>query len=282
MTYKSRPLAVITGASAGLGAAFARQLAARGYDLLLVARRDDRLQAMARQLADQYGVSAEGLKADLTDDAQLEAVARRILDAKNFALLINNAGFGTNHYFFETDPSQQVEMHKLHVVATTRLSHAAVKNLMDRFRAGPDEFAPQPPLPCGLINVSSVAAYGTSPQNVSYCSTKTWMNRFTEGLAIELGAWKTPFAAQALCPGYTLTEFHDVTGMDRSALPSYMWMTADSVVEASLAGFARRKLFVIPGWRYKALIAFLACVPGPLKRWGSIYAVQRFRRRKQV
>ena len=271
-----RPLAVITGASSGIGASFARKLAARGYDLLLVARREDRIAALARQLADQHNISAEALAADLVDDAQLEMVAQRIRGASNLGLLINNAGFGTNHYFFETDAMSQDHMHKLHVIATTRLSHAAVTNLMARFRANPQSCNGT-----GVINVSSVAAYGTSPQNVSYCATKTWMNRFTEGLAIELGAWKTPITAQALCPGYTLTEFHDVTGTDRSAIPTYMWMTADSVVEASLRGFEAGKLFVIPGWRYKLLIAFLKCVPGPLMRWGSIYAVQRFRRRKK-
>jgi hypothetical protein len=275
----ARPLAVITGASAGLGTAFARKLAARGYDLLLIARREDRLVGLARELSAQYKVSAEALRSDLVDDAQLEMVAQRILNASNLSLLVNNAGFGTNHYFFETDATSQVDMHKLHVVATTRLSHAALKNLVERFQA---RSLPQADLPAGVINVSSVAAYATSPQNVSYCATKAWMNRFTEGLAIELGAWKTPITVQALCPGYTLTEFHDVLGADRSAIPSALWMTADSVIETSLSDFRKRKLFVVPGWRYKLLIGFLKCVPGPLMRWGSIYAVQRFRRRKQT
>ncbi|MEP6962057.1 MAG: SDR family NAD(P)-dependent oxidoreductase, partial [Acidobacteriota bacterium] len=181
-----------------------------------------------------------------------------------------NAGFGTNHYYFETDAVGQDRMQRLHVVATARLTHAALKNLQPRGVPG-----------TGVINVSSVAAFAALPQNVSYCSTKCWMNRFTEGLAIELGARKSPVTVQALCPGFTLTEFHDVTGTDRSAIRSSLWMTADSVVEASLEGFARRKLFVVPGWRYKMLVGALRVIPAGLIRWGSIRAVQRFRKLKE-
>jgi short-subunit dehydrogenase len=265
-----RPLAVITGASAGIGAAFARKLAIRGYDLLLVARREDRIRALARQLSDQYGITAEGYVADLVQQADLESLADRVRSAPNLALLINNAGFGTNHYFFETDAEGQDAMHRLHVVAVARLSHAALVNLTARSVAG-----------TGIINVSSVAAFSSAPQNVSYCATKAWMNRFTEGLAIELGAWNSPVTVQALCPGYTLSEFHDVTGADRSAIPAGFWMTPDSVVEASLAAFAKRTLIVIPGWRYKVLIGALRLIPGSLTRWGSVYFVRRFRKNKQ-
>jgi short-subunit dehydrogenase len=262
-----RPLAVITGASSGIGASFARKLAARGYDLLLVARGEERLAMLARSLAAQYGVTAEPLVADLTRDADLEALAARVQAAANLALLVNNAGFGTNHYFFETDAAGQDAMHRLHVVATARLSHAALANLQPRAVPG-----------TGIINVSSVAAFAAAPQNVSYCATKAWMNRFTEGLAIELGAWKSPVTVQALCPGYTLTGFHDVTGADRSAIPSAFWMTPDSIVSASLAGFRQRKLIVIPGWRYKLLIGALRVIPAPWVRWGSVYFVRRFRK----
>jgi len=264
-----RPLAVITGASSGIGAAFARKLAARGYDLLLVARRADRLTALARQLSEQHGITAEARALDLTRQAEVESLAERIVAAANLALLVNNAGFGTNHYFFETDAEGQDAMHRLHVVATARLTHAALANLTPRAVPG-----------TGVINVSSVAAYAPAPQNVSYCATKAWMNRFTEGLAIELGAWHSPVTVQALCPGYTLSEFHDVTGADRSAIPASFWMTPDSVVEASLEGFARRKLFVIPGWRYKLLMGALRIIPSPLVRWGSVYFVRRFRKNK--
>jgi len=262
-------LAVITGASSGLGAAFARKLALRGYDLLLIARREDRLQAIARELGEQYHVKTEILVADLTDDVAIDAVAMRVRDAADLGLLVNNAGFGTLGYFFEADPRGQEQMHRLHVLATLRLSHAALANLVPRAAAG-----------TGIINVSSVAAYGTSPQNVSYCATKTWMNRFTEGLAIELGAKSSPVTVQALCPGFTLTEFQDVVGIKRSTIPASLWMPADFVVEESLRGFDRRAMFVIPGWRYKLLVWIMKLVPSGLMRSTSVWAAQRYKRPK--
>ncbi|HEV8412894.1 MAG TPA: SDR family oxidoreductase [Bryobacteraceae bacterium] len=262
-------LAVITGASSGLGVAFARKLAARGYDLLLIARREDRLRSIAREIGEQYHVRAEILAADLTDDAALTMVARRIRDAADLGLLVNNAGFGTLGYFFEADPHAQEQMHRLHVLATMRLSHAALANLVPRAEAG-----------TGIINVSSIAAYGASPQNVSYCATKAWMNRFTEGLAIELGTRSSPVRVQALCPGFTLTEFHDTMPMDRSRIPTSLWLNADFVVGESLRGFDRSAMFVIPGWRYKLLVWIMKLVPSGLMRWGSIWAAQRYRQPK--
>lgn len=262
-------LAVITGASSGLGAVFARKLAARGYDLLLVARREDRLQSIAREIGEQYRVHTEILVADLTNDAALASAAARIREAPDLSLLVNNAGFGTLGYFVDADPHAQEQMHRLHVLATMRLSHAALANLVPRALAG-----------TGIINVSSVAAYGASPQNVSYCATKTWMNRFTEGLAIELGANASPVTVQALCPGFTLTEFADTMGMERSVIPASLWMPVDFVVEESLRGFDRGATFVIPGWRYKLFVALMRLVPSGLMRWGSIRAAQRYKRPK--
>ena len=139
-------LAVVTGASSGLGATFARKLAARGYDLLLIARREDRLQSMAHEIGEQYDVRTESLAVDLTDDAGLAAAAARIREAADLAVLVNNAGFGTLGYFFDSDPHSQDQMHRLHVLATMRLSHAALTNLVPRATAG-----------TGIINVSSVA-----------------------------------------------------------------------------------------------------------------------------
>jgi len=263
-------LAVITGASSGLGATFARKLAARGYDLLLVARREARLESIAREIRELYHVRVEILAADLTNDDALSALAARIGAATDLGLLVNNAGFGTLGYFFDADPRSQDQMHRLHVLATMRLSHAALANLVPRAIPG-----------TGIINVSSVAAFGASPQNVSYCATKSWTNRFTEGLAIELGMKSSPVTVQALCPGFTLTEFHDTMPMDRSRIPASLWMTADFVVEESLRGFDRRILFVIPGWRYQLLAWIMKLVPSGLMRWGSIRAAQRYKQPKK-
>ena len=197
-----RPLAVITGASSGIGAMFARKLAARAYDLLLIARREDRLRSLASELSETYHVASEAMPADLARDDDLERVAARIPAASGLGLLVNNAGFGSMGYFVETDPLGQEKMHRVHVIATMRLTHAALRNLMPR-RTG------------GVINVSSIAAFSRSPQNVSYCASKAWINSFTEGLEVELIAQQSPVKVQALCPGFTLSEFHDVLGMRR-------------------------------------------------------------------
>jgi short-subunit dehydrogenase len=230
-------LAVITGASSGIGAAFARRLAARGWDLLLVARRADRLEAVSRELREQYRIRADILPADLTDAVVLDALAARIQASQELGLLINNAGFGTNGYFWETDSAGQQGMLALHVMATTRLTHAALANLVPRAQAGT----------C-VINVSSVAAFGQQPLNVSYNATKAWMNAFTQGLAVELAGRRSAVRVQALCPGFTLSEFHDVLGMERSTVPAWLWLTADFVVQELLQGLDRGQLIVVPEW----------------------------------
>jgi short-subunit dehydrogenase len=200
-----RKLAVITGASSGIGAMFARKLAARGYDLLLVARREDRLRSLAVELAETYHISSDVLAADLAVDADRDRVAERIRSAPNLGLLVNNAGFGTLGFFVDTTIESQLQMHRLHVVAAMHLMHAALENLVPRAEGG-------------IINVSSVAAFGQTAGSVSYSATKGWMNAFTAGIYAELEVQKSPVRVQALCPGFTLSEFHDTLGMDRSRI----------------------------------------------------------------
>jgi short-subunit dehydrogenase len=262
-------LAVVTGASAGIGAAFARKLAARGFDLLLVARREDRLRALADEIATLHHVRVEPMAADLTRQEELNRVAGAIRDAANLGILVNNAGFGTMGYFFEADVTSQEQMHQLHVLATVSLTHAALANLVPMAKEG-----------TGVINVSSIAAFAASPQNVSYHATKAWMNAFTEGLATELAGRNSPVTVQALCPGFTLSEFHDVLGMDRARVPQSLWMTPDYVVQESLRAFAQRRLIVIPGWRYKLLAGLIRTIPAAWMRRISIAGVRRYRRPK--
>jgi hypothetical protein len=264
-------LAVITGASSGLGATFARKLAARGYDLLLVARREDRLKTLAAELQDRHRVKAEILTADLIDEADCERVAERIRGASNLGLLVNNAGFGTNGYFFEADLRGQIDMHKLHVLAVVRLCHAALQNLIGNG---------QEKQQTGIINVSSVAFFTAAPHNASYSATKRWMNMFTEGMAIELAGTGKNITVQALCPGYTLTEFQDKLSVDKSRIPKSLWMTSDFVVEESLKGFDRKKLIIVPGWRYKAAVGAMRVLPASVLRWAIIRGVRRYRRKK--
>ena len=240
------PVALITGASSGIGEVFARKLAARGYRLILVARREDRLRALAASLP----APAQVLCANLADEHGLAAVESA---CAGLDLLVNNAGFGTLGRFWETDLNSQIRMHQVHVMATMRLTRAALAGMVPRGRGG-------------VISVSSVAAFGQSPGNVSYCATKAWINSFTEGLDMELRSAGSPVKVQALCPGFTVTEFHETLGMDRKAIPQFLWMKADDVVEASLDGFDRGKTIVVPGWKYKIGAALMKHLPHSVKR----------------
>lgn len=262
-----RKLAVITGASSGIGAMFARKLAARGYDLLLVARREDRLRSVATELSETYHISADVMAADLAADADRERIADRIRSAPNLGLLVNNAGFGTLGFFADTTVESQLQMHRVHVIAAMHLTHAALENLIPRAEGG-------------IINVSSVAAFSPTAGSVSYSSTKGWMNMFTAGLYAELQVQKSPVKVQALCPGFTLSEFHDTLKMDRSPIPQSLWMTADFVVSESLRGFDEGKLFVIPGWRYKLIVMVMKSMPGWVLRKMTARGGQKYRKQK--
>jgi hypothetical protein len=256
----TRPLALVTGASSGIGAAYARRLAARGYDLILVARRVARLEELAGELTRRYGVRAEPWPADLTQDADLEALEDRMAHEEQLEFLLNNAGFGGSGRFYESPVEIQDAMHRLHVIATLRLSHAALRRMVPRGKGA-------------VVNVASVAAFVCRPGNTSYYSTKAWINCFTEGLYLELKQDRSPVRVQALCPGYTVTEFHDVIGFDRKQVPASWWTPVELVVDASLEGLQRGKLFVVPGWRYKFIVSLLRLLPRPLlhatSSWGS-------------
>ena len=247
----SRRSAVVTGASAGIGAVYARRLAAEGFDLVLVARRSERLDGLAAELRGKYNVAVEPLPADLTQDEGLKTVEDRIASAENLEFMLNNAGFGAKGRFTDGPLENHDAMHRLHVMATMRLCHAALRKMKARGKGA-------------VVNVSSVAAFVCRPGNTSYYATKAWMNCFTEGLYLELKAASSPVRVQALCPGFTVTEFHDVMGFDRKQVPSSWWMAAEDVVEASLRGLERNQLIVVPGWRYKLVVWLLRLTPRSL------------------
>jgi short-subunit dehydrogenase len=248
----AKPVAVITGASSGIGLEFARQLA-KDYDLLLVARRRDRMEEAAASLRAAAGAGVEVMAADLTVEGELEAVAERLRTEPMLGLLVNNAGFGVTGRVWEASLAGQEQMHVLHVMATLRLSHAALGNMVSK-NAG------------AVINVASVAAFVIGARSVSYGATKAWMVAFTEGLRSELRTAGSKVKVQALCPGFTYSEFHDVLGVDRRELAGgKMWMTAKAVVEASLAGLRKDELIVVPGWRYQAIVAIVPRLPMRLK-----------------
>lgn len=269
----NRPVAVITGASSGIGAEFGRQLAARGFDLLLIARREDRLRALAHELAQSHGADAEILVADLAKDADREQAVACILAEEKLGLLVNNAGFGTQGAFADAGLASQSDMHRLHILATLDLTHAALRNFKKQGAGGGHGR--------GVINVSSVAAFEQAPYNVSYCATKTWINSFTKGLSMELAAAGSDVKVQALCPGFTYSEFHDALKMDRRAIPKTFWLSAEFVVSESLRGFDRGSLFVVPDWRYRWITRFIRMTPGPLMRSISIHYARKRRERAQ-
>ncbi len=231
---------------------FAQKLAP-DHDLVLVARRRDRLEILAAQLREQHGAAVEVLAADLTAEPDLAMVARRLAASPNLALLVNNAGFGVRGLFWQAALEEQQRMHRLHIDAILRLSHAALSNMVPR-NAG------------AIINVASVAGFVRRAGSASYGSTKSWLIAFTEGLYLELSSIRSAVKVQALCPGYTLSEFHDLLNVDRGKVASPgFWLTARQVVNESLRGLSRGKLFVIPGWRYKLIVAFLTTLPIPLR-----------------
>ena len=207
----SRPVAVVTGASAGIGKEFSERLAARGYDLILVARDGNRLEAMRSDLEQRRGIAVDVFPADLTLDDDVSRLAGLVAGTSRLALLVNNAGFGTRGNLADASPARQEAMLRLHTLAPMRLAQAALPVLL-RNRRG------------GIINVSSVASFAYSAGNVNYCATKAYLTNFSEGLAAELRG--SGVRVQALCPGFTRSEFHQRMDASTENVPSWMWMRA--------------------------------------------------------
>lgn len=233
--------AIITGASAGIGAEYARQLAAQGYDLLLVARREERLRQLADELGEKWSVSAEVHPTDLANPDQTNQLATLIDTHPSLSLLINNAGFGTMERIADADNDAQLAMLHLHVNATYLLSRAAVRNMLPHKQGA-------------IINVSSIAGYFHGSGSANYCATKAYITSFSQSLAKEVR--DAGLVVQALCPGYTVTEFHDTLDkFDRSQVPKPLWMTAKEVVKISLDALKKKQVVVIPGRRNQLLVA---------------------------
>jgi hypothetical protein len=247
-----RPVALVTGASAGIGKVFAQRLAAQGYDLLLVARDAARLQAVADELSLQYGINAEVHAADLARDEGMRGVAERIGQMERLAMLVNNAGFGTKGRLSNRPVAEQATMLELHVMAPMLLTRAALTGMIARGEGT-------------IINVASVASFAYSMGNVNYCATKAYLRVFSEGLQLELEG--TGVRVQALCPGFTHSEFHERGGMDKRAFPKFLWLSAERVVDTSLAQAARGGAVVcVPSLRYKFAVFLLRHAPDFLVR----------------
>ncbi|MDA1082634.1 MAG: SDR family oxidoreductase [Gemmatimonadetes bacterium] len=247
-----RLVALVTGATAGIGRVFAQRLAASGHDLILVARDSVRLAAFADELALQYGVNAEALSADLSRDDDMRRVADRIARESRLTVLVNNAGFGSKGKLVNRPVAEQATMVELHVMAPMVHSRAALPGMIERRRGW-------------IINVTSVASFTYSAGNVNYCATKAFLRAFSEALALEVA--DSGVRVQALCPGFTRTEFHDRAGMDTSTIPRWLWLDAGRVVDDSLAQIAAGGPVVcVPSKRFKLIVLLLRFVPQWMQR----------------
>lgn len=240
--------ALITGASTGLGAEYARQLAARGHDLVLVARDADALRTLADELG-AHGVEAEVLAADLLDADQLARVEERLRDdTAPVDVLVNNAGFGLGLAFERNDVEDEVRHLRLHNEVPLRLIHAALPGMLRRGRGR-------------IVNIASVAAF--VPRS-TYAACKRWL--------VDLSRWgnvqyrSRGVTMTAVCPGYTHTEFHSRLGLPpgQEGVPSWMWLDAEAVVAESLDDVVRGLAVSVPSLRYKAIVALLKVVPSGL------------------
>lgn len=247
------PIALITGATAGLGAEFARQLAAQGCSLVLVARGRDRLEATATELAAEFGVGTEVLVADLVSPAGLAAVERRLADtAHPVDVLVNNAGFGLATTFHESPIGDEQHHLDLLVGVPMRLSHAALQQMVER-RSGT------------IINVASVAGY--TPRG-SYGAAKAWVLSFSRWANIYYKS--RGVTVTAVAPGFVHTEFHQRMNARTDNIPDALWLTADVVVADALRAARRGRAVTVPTLRYKVIVWLTTWLPKRLVAAGAL------------
>ncbi|MQA94545.1 MAG: SDR family NAD(P)-dependent oxidoreductase [Streptosporangiales bacterium] len=244
--------ALVTGASSGIGTAFARALARRGTDLVLVARNTDRLEELADDLRATAKVGVEVVAADLADRERLAALEERLADpARQVELLVNNAGLGTQGRFAELPLDGEQAQLDVNVTALVRLTRAALPGMIDR-RHG------------GVLNVSSMAGENAAPGTATYAATKAFVTRFTEGVHAEVAGQNVHVTA--VLPGLTRTDFHRRAGMRRDGLPGFVWTTPEEVATAGLDAVAAGRAICVPGLANKASLPLNRLLPRALVR----------------
>ena len=228
---KARKHALVTGASSGIGEEFARQLAGHSYDVVIVARRRDRLDALAKELSESKGAAVEVIEADLSTQAGVAAVAERIAKG-DIDVLVNNAGFGTRGEFPDLPLGRELEELDLNIRALTELSHHAIQHMRTKGKGA-------------IINVASTGAYQPVPYMATYAATKAYVLSFSEALHEE--AKRYGVTVTCLCPGGTRTEFQAVAGVDERNIPRMAFMDAEPVVRSALKAAKAGSAVATPG-----------------------------------
>ena len=239
--------ALVTGATAGIGESFTRLLAEKGYNLVLVARDEARLNERAKGLIEKFGAESVVIVADLATEAGCSKVEDYI-KKNEIEVLINNAGFGINKAFTMSDLDKEEEVLKVLVRTPMRLMHVVLPGMKER-NSGT------------VINVSSVASFIAGG---AYSASKSYLTVLSESLHTELSA--TKIKVSALCPGFTRTEFHQRGRMKMAGLPEFMWLNSDRLVAQAWKDAQSGKAVSIPGWQYKLLVGFISLAPRPLVR----------------
>jgi short-subunit dehydrogenase len=258
-------LAVVTGASSGIGKAFAHYFASQGFDMLITGRRKEKIEEVAKEIRSEYGVNAEVILADLSVGGDLSGLLQAVGSKNNIAVLVNNAGYGMDRSFIEDAIERQLTMVEVHVNAPLMLIHKVLPQMMER-KAGI------------IINVSSLAAYFPAPGNTIYAGTKSFLKTFTESLHFEVS--RQGIHVQCLCPGYTYSDFHrDGRGIKTNLMP---WMQPDEVVRYSLKCLEKGMVTCVPGFWNRFLVRMVTFLPRSLYYRIAFKMGNAFTRRKTI
>jgi hypothetical protein len=245
----------ITGATSGIGAAFARLYASLGYDLVLTGRREQKIRELADELSSGYKINAEIILADLSEASDIEKVVKRIESLKNIEVLINNAGFGNEKDFENDDIDIHMKMVTVHNEVPVRLSHAVLAQMIGRGSGS-------------VINVSSLGGFVPNAPGLLYGATKAFLINFSEALNISLDRYG--IRVQALCPGFTRTDFHEKLGYGNEGLKNhglFRWMAAGRVVQESYRCLKKKRAVCIPGFLNKVLYLIIKLAPINMILW---------------
>ena len=240
MNPNERKIALITGATSGIGAAFAKRFAKEGYDLIITGRRKEKIESLSKTLSSENEINVEVIISELSDDKDLDLLSEKIRKTKNLEILVNNAGFAIKNLFHEEAFSIHEMMLKVHNLALIKLCHTALPGMVSRGKGI-------------IINISSLGAFIPFPTNAIYSASKSFVKSFTESIHLELQG--TGVKAQVLCPGMTRTDFHEKMGFDKTTVYKdkglMKAMTPEEVVDISLQYLAKDRVLCVPGGNNK-------------------------------